>query len=372
MSVTPLQRRVSVAPMMAYTDRHFRYLLRLVSPTTLLYTEMITAQAVAHGSHERLLGYDAAEHPVALQLGGSDPQLLAAAARAGATLGYDEINLNVGCPSERVRSGSFGACLMADPGLVADCLRAMIEAVPSAVPVTVKCRIGIDAQDDYGFFQWFVRTVAASGVRVFIVHARKACLSGLSPRENREIPPLRYEIPQRLKRERPDLTVVLNGGLRSVTQCCGWLPHFDGIMLGRQVCEDPWLLAELDASLLPGSTSPTRANVVRAIRRLRRSHARSRPSTGEPAASCAGSVRGLSRSQGLAPQVERTHRARRCRRRFAAQRTTFSAGRGGIGGACAARRGASGADGNLNVPCIIRGQPATAGVAACRSTGLCR
>ena len=262
MSVTPLQRRVSVAPMMAFTDRHFRYLLRLVSPTTLLYTEMITAQAVAHGARARLLAYDATEHPVALQLGGSAPRLLADAACAGAALGYDEINLNVGCPSERVQNGSFGACLMADPGLVADCLRAMTEAVPSDVPVTVKCRIGIDDRDDYAFFERFVRTVAESGVRVFIVHARKAHLSGLSPRENREIPPLRYEIPQRLRQERPDLTVVLNGGLRSVAQCREWLPHFDGIMLGRQVCDDPWLLAELDAALLPGTTSPTRAGVV--------------------------------------------------------------------------------------------------------------
>jgi tRNA-dihydrouridine synthase A len=262
MRVAPLQRRVSVAPMMAYTDRHFRYLLRLVSPTTLLYTEMITAQAVAHGGRERLLAYDVAEHPVALQLGGSEPRLLADAAAAGAALGYDEINLNVGCPSERVRSGSFGACLMAEPQLVADCLRAMIGAVPPDVPVTVKCRIGIDAQDDYDFFERFVGIVAESGVRVFIVHARKAFLSGLSPRENREIPPLRYEVPQRLKRERPDLIVVLNGGLRNVAQACEWLPHFDGIMFGRQVCEDPWLLAQLDATLAPGATSPTRTGVV--------------------------------------------------------------------------------------------------------------
>lgn len=262
MRIAPLQRRVSVAPMMAYTDRHFRYLLRLVSPTTLLYTEMITAQAIAHGGRERLLAYDAAEHPVALQLGGSDPRLLADAANAGAALGYDEINLNVGCPSERVQSGSFGACLMADPELVADCLRAMIEAVPTEVPVTVKCRIGIDSQDDYGFFERFVAVTAGSGVRVFIVHARKAFLSGLSPRENREVPPLRYEVPQRLKRERPDLTVVLNGGLRSVAQACEWLPHFDGIMFGRQVCEDPWLLVHLDATLWPETTSPTREGVL--------------------------------------------------------------------------------------------------------------
>ncbi len=248
--------------MMAYTDRHFRYLLRLVSPTTLLYTEMITAQALAHGSRERLLAYDAAEHPVALQLGGSEPPLLAAAAAAGAALGYDEINLNVGCPSERVQSGSFGACLMADPGLVAECLSAMIDAVPGDVPITVKCRIGIDDQDDYEFFDRFVTVVARSGVRVFIVHARKAFLSGLSPRENREIPPLRYDVPVRLKRERPELTVVLNGGLRSVDQAREWLPQLDGVMYGRQVCEDPWLLARLDAGLVPGATVPSRADVL--------------------------------------------------------------------------------------------------------------
>jgi tRNA-dihydrouridine synthase A len=262
-SGTTLKRLVSVAPMMAYTDRHFRYLLRLVSRTTLLYTEMITAQAIAHRGPERLLAYDAAEHPVALQLGGSEPRLLAAAAGAGAQLGYDEINLNVGCPSERVKSGSFGACLMGEPELVADCLRAMIEAVPAAVPVTVKCRIGIDEHDDYGFFVRFVNTAAEAGARVFIVHARKALLTGLSPRENREIPPLRYDVPLRLRRERPDLGVVLNGGLRSIAQAQQWLPHFDGIMFGRRVCEDPWLLAELDVALT-GAAPPSRADVIAA------------------------------------------------------------------------------------------------------------
>jgi tRNA-dihydrouridine synthase A len=256
-----LDRRVSVAPMMAYTDRHFRYLLRLVSPGTLLYTEMITAQAIAHRGPERLLAYDPAEHPVALQLGGSEPPLLAAAARSGAALGYDEINLNVGCPSERVQSGAFGACLMAEPELVADCLSAIREAAPG-VAVTVKCRIGIDDRDDYGFFERFVTTTAKSGVQVFIVHARKACLSGLSPRQNREIPPLRYEVPQRLKLTHPDLKVVLNGGLRSVAQACEWLPHFDGIMFGRQVCEDPWLLADLDVALGRAAAAPVRAHVV--------------------------------------------------------------------------------------------------------------
>ena len=263
MSVSSLQRRVSVAPMMAYTDRHFRYLLRLISPAALLYTEMVTAQAVAHGDVDRLLAFDPAEHPVAMQLGGSDPQLLASAARTGSDLGYDEINLNVGCPSERVQSGRFGACLMAEPELVADCLRAMIATVPSGVPITVKCRIGIDGQDDYPFFERFVTTVAASGVRIFNVHARKACLAGLSPRENREVPPLRYEIPLRLKREHPELTVVLNGGLRSVEQARQWLPHFDGVMFGRKACEHPWLLADLHAALVAdGAPPPARDRVI--------------------------------------------------------------------------------------------------------------
>jgi tRNA-dihydrouridine synthase A len=249
--------------MMDYTDRHCRYLLRLLSPHALLYTEMVTAQALAHGDVERLLGFDPSEHPVALQLGGSDPQLLARAARLGEEHGYDEINLNVGCPSDRVQSGRFGACLMAEPELVADCMRAMIEAV--RIPVTVKCRIGIDDRDDYPFFERFVATVREAGVRVFVVHARKAHLQGLSPKENREVPPLRYDVPARLKREHPELTVVLNGGLKSVAQVREWLPQFDGVMLGRQAYQEPYLLAELDAELLaPGSRLPEREAVVEA------------------------------------------------------------------------------------------------------------
>jgi len=243
-----IDRRISVAPMMDYTDRHCRYLLRLVSPGALLYTEMVTAQALAHGDVERLLGFDASEHPVALQLGGSDPVLLARAARLGADRGYDEINLNVGCPSDRVQSGRFGACLMAEPALVADCVRAMREAV--SVPVTVKCRIGIDELDDYGFFHHFVSIVREAGVSVFIVHARKAYLQGLSPKENREIPPLRYEVPWRLKQEHPDLTVILNGGLKTVGQVREWLPRFDGVMLGRQAYSEPYLLAQLHGEFI--------------------------------------------------------------------------------------------------------------------------
>jgi tRNA-dihydrouridine synthase A len=256
-----LDRRLSVAPMMAYTDRHCRYLLRLLSPRALLYTEMVTAQALAHGDVDRLLGFSAFEHPVALQVGGSDPELLARAARLGEQYGYDEINLNVGCPSERVQSGSFGACLMAEPRLVAECMTAMRESV--RVPVTVKCRIGIDDRDDYGFFKDFVLTVREAGVDVFIVHARKAHLKGLSPKENREIPPLRYEVPARLKAEHPELQVILNGGLKTATQVREWLPRVDGVMLGRQAYQEPYLLAELDTALLgPGVTPPAREAVV--------------------------------------------------------------------------------------------------------------
>jgi tRNA-dihydrouridine synthase A len=256
-----IDRRISVAPMMDYTDRHCRYLLRLLSPGALLYTEMVTAHALAHGHVERLLGFDPFEHPVALQLGGADPELLARAARLGEQYGYDEINLNLGCPSDRVQSGRFGACLMADPATVVECVRAMRESV--RVPVTVKCRIGIDELDDYGFFHHFVSVVRESGVDVFIVHARKAYLQGLSPKENREIPPLRYEVPQRLKREHPELSVILNGGLQSVAQVREWLPRFDGVMIGRQAYQEPYLLAGLHREFLdPAWTAPSRETVV--------------------------------------------------------------------------------------------------------------
>ncbi len=285
-----LDRRLCVAPMMDYTDRHCRYLLRLLSPHALLYTEMVTAQAVAHGDIERLLGFDPAEHPVALQLGGSDPKLLADAARIGERRGYDEINLNVGCPSDRVQSGRFGACLMAEPELVADCMRAMREAVK--VPVTVKCRIGIDDRDDYAFFERFVSVVREAGVKVFIVHARKAHLQGLSPKENREVPPLRYDVPARLKREHPELSVVLNGGIRTAAQVDEWLPRVDGVMLGRQAYQEPYLLAELDARIFGAAraTAPARGRGLR-ICRLRRTHARGGAPAAGDVASCARAVR---------------------------------------------------------------------------------
>ena len=247
--------------MMDYTDRHCRYLLRLLSPRSLLYTEMVTAHALVHGHLDRLLGFDHFEHPVALQLGGSDPKLLAHAAKIGEQYGYYEINLNVGCPSERVQSGSFGACLMAEPEIVAECMIAMREAVN--IPVTVKCRIGIDELEDYGFFEWFVLSVQKAGVDVFIVHARNAILQGLTPKENREIPPLRYDVPHRLKREHPELTVILNGGIKTPSQVREWLPKFDGVMIGRQIYHEPYLLAELDAQFLgPGFVPPSREDVV--------------------------------------------------------------------------------------------------------------
>jgi tRNA-dihydrouridine synthase A len=235
--------------------------LRLLSPRALLYTEMVTAQALVHGDVERLLGYDPSEHPVALQLGGSDPKLLARAARLGEQYGYDEINLNVGCPSDRVQSGRFGACLMGESELVAECMRAMLDAV--AIPVTVKCRIGIDDRDDYPFFDRFVQTVHGAGVDVFIVHARKAHLQGLSPKENREVPPLRYDVPAQLKAEHPELTVILNGGIRSIAQVREWLPRVDGVMLGRQAYQEPYLLAQLEREVLdPAYLPPSRENVV--------------------------------------------------------------------------------------------------------------
>jgi len=233
--------------MMDWTDRHCRFFHRLLTRRALLYTEMMTAAAVRHGAREKLLGFDPAEHPVALQLGGSEPALLAEAARIGAGFGYDEINLNVGCPSDRVQQGRFGACLMAEPGLVADCFAAMQAAV--AVPVTVKCRIGIDDQDGEADLETFISTVASAGCRTFIVHARKAWLQGLSPKENREIPPLDYDRVARLKARHPHLEIVLNGGISTIEDAARHLAIFDGVMLGRAAYQTPWLLAEVDSRI---------------------------------------------------------------------------------------------------------------------------
>ena len=248
----PETTRLSVAPMMDWTDRHCRVFHRLLAPRARLYTEMVHAQAVRHGDRERLLGFDPAEHPVALQLGGSEPISLAEAARIGEACGYDEINLNVGCPSDRVQAGRFGACLMKEPALVAEAVAAMVAAVQ--VPVTVKCRLGVDEMEDYDVFLAFVDTVAAAGCGLFVVHARKAWLSGLSPKENREIPPLRHEWVHRLKRDRPALRVVLNGGLTDVEGAVTHLPGVDGVMLGRAAYHEPYRLHELDARLFGGET----------------------------------------------------------------------------------------------------------------------
>lgn len=237
--------------MMNWTDRHERYFLRLVTRHTVLYTEMLTTGAVLHGKRDELLDYDPAEHPLALQLGGSEPAALAQCARIVADWGYDEVNLNVGCPSDRVQAGRFGACLMGEPGLVADCVAAMQAAV--TVPVTVKMRIGIDDRDSYEALCRFVSCVAAAGCRSFIIHARKAWLRGLSPRENREIPPLRYDVVRRLKVDFPDLEIILNGGLSSLKQIAVQLQVLDGAMIGRAAYHNPYLLAEVDRCFF-GST----------------------------------------------------------------------------------------------------------------------
>jgi tRNA-dihydrouridine synthase A len=231
--------------MMDWTDKHCRYFHRLLTRHTRLYTEMVTTGALLHGSVRRHLRFDETEHPVALQLGGSEPADLAEAARLGAAWGYDEINLNCGCPSERVQRGAFGACLMAEPQLVADGVKAMRDAV--SIPVTVKHRIGIDKEESYDFVRDFVGTVAEAGCEVFIVHARNAWLQGLSPKENREVPPLRYELAYRLKRDFPRLTLVVNGGVQTHVQIDEHLRYLDGAMLGREVYYRPWLMTEWDA-----------------------------------------------------------------------------------------------------------------------------
>lgn len=235
---------ISIAPMMDCTDRHYRYFMRLITKRTLLYTEMVTANAVIHGDRERLIGFNATEHPVALQLGGSDPTLLASAARIGADSGYDEINLNVGCPSSRVQAGCFGAALMKQPDLVAECVSAMQSQV--SCPVTVKCRIGVDDQDSYEALHAFVEKVAEIGCKTLIVHARKAWLKGLSPKENREVPPLQYDIVYRLKQDFPALTVVMNGGIKTWDAVDEHLTCVDGVMLGREAYKHPYLFAAVD------------------------------------------------------------------------------------------------------------------------------
>jgi len=240
-------RKFSVAPMMEWTDRHCRFFHRLLTRRALLYTEMLTTGAVLHGDRRRLLRFHPGEHPLALQLGGCEPRALAASARLGADLGFDEINLNVGCPSDRVQEGRFGACLMAEPKLVGECVDAMKAAV--AIPVTVKCRIGIDEQDPEGALETFAGTVEQAGVDALIVHARKAWLKGLSPKENRDVPPLDYERVYRLKAAHPRLRVVLNGGIGTIDAAIAHLPRVDGVMVGRAAYQEPWRLLAVDPAV---------------------------------------------------------------------------------------------------------------------------
>ncbi|PCJ41945.1 MAG: tRNA dihydrouridine(20/20a) synthase DusA [Moraxellaceae bacterium] len=259
-----VNRRFSIAPMIDWTDRHDRYFLRQITQHALLYTEMITTGAIIHGDKERHLAFNKEEHPVAIQLGGSNPTDLALCSKICEDYGYDEVNLNIGCPSDRVQSGAFGACLMAEPELVGDCIDKMNSACD--IPVTIKCRIGIDDQDEYEDLQRFVTVTKGAGCETFIVHARKAWLKGLSPKENREIPPLNYERVYQLKREFPDLEIIINGGITSFTACESHLQHVDGIMMGREAYQNPFILAEVDQRFFADDHPiPTRFDIVEAI-----------------------------------------------------------------------------------------------------------
>ncbi len=265
MHTPPLSRRFSVAPMMDWTDRHCRYFLRQLSSQALLYTEMVTTGALLHGDRQRFLRYDECEHPLALQLGGSNPADLAACARMAEEHGYDEVNLNVGCPSDRVQNNMIGACLMGHPQLVAECVKAMQDAV--SIPVTVKHRIGINGRDSYAELCDFVGTVHQAGCTSFTVHARIAILEGLSPKENREIPPLRYDVAAQLKRDFPQLEIILNGGIKTLTECREHLQRFDGVMLGREAYHNPYLLAEVDQQLFDlDQPTITRAEALSSMR----------------------------------------------------------------------------------------------------------
>lgn len=248
-----LGHRFCVAPMMDWTDRHDRMFLRLISKKALLYTEMVTSSALIHGDADYLLKFNPEEHPLALQLGGSDPKQLAYAAKLGESAGYDEINLNVGCPSDRVQSGAFGACLMAEPELVGECIQAMRAAV--SVPVTVKCRIGIDDKDSEEFLLAFIERLTQAGCNTFIIHARKAILQGLSPKQNREIPPLHYERVFKVKQEFPDHTIVINGGISNLDDAQDLLAQVDGVMLGREAYQNPFILHEVDRRFYQGQLS---------------------------------------------------------------------------------------------------------------------
>ena len=260
-----IDRRFCIAPMMDCSDRHSRFFLRLFSSHILLYTEMVTAAAVVHGDHRHLLGFSEAEHPLAVQLGGSEPELLYRAAVICRDYGYDEINLNCGCPSDRVQSGSFGACLMQDPALVADCVAALRSA--SELPVTVKHRTGVDQQDDYDRFAGFAAAQIDAGAEALIVHARNAWLQGLSPKQNREIPPLKYDWVYRLKRDFPEQQIIINGGIRTLEECELHLQRVDGVMLGREPYHNPWVLHDVDRVIF-GQADAARVERIEMLRRV--------------------------------------------------------------------------------------------------------
>ncbi len=258
---TKIDRRISIAPMLDWTDRHCRYFHRLISPHALLFTEMVTCGALLHGDVARHLRFHQAEHPVALQLGGSEPSDMAECTKLAAEYDYDEVNINVGCPSERVQRGAFGACLMREAPLVADCIKAMKDAVPD-MPVTVKTRIGVDSDDSYEFLSDFIQTTHAAGCDIYTLHARKAWLSGLSPKENRDIPPLSYETAHRIKRDFPHLHITLNGGITSIEQIKENLTHVDGIMIGRTAYQNPWFLHEVEKAVFNHNTQQTPHDVL--------------------------------------------------------------------------------------------------------------
>jgi tRNA-dihydrouridine synthase A len=259
--MTAINRRFSIAPMMDWTDKNCRYFHRLLSKNALLYTEMVTTGALLHGDHHRFLAFNPEEHPLALQLGGSNPRELAYCAKLAEDYGYDEVNLNVGCPSDRVQNGRFGACLMLEPDLVADCVAAMRNSV--SIPVTVKTRIGVDDRDAYSDLAYFVSKVADAGCSSFIIHARKAWLSGLSPKQNREVPPLRYDTVFQLKRDFPLLEIVINGGITSLTQALALLEQIDGVMIGREAYQNPYMLADVDRLIFSTPELPkSRGDVI--------------------------------------------------------------------------------------------------------------
>lgn len=258
--MTQYSRLVSVAPMMDWTNRHFRNFIRIMSKHTFLYTEMITTGAILHGDTHKFLDYDAAEHPLGLQLGGSNAAELVQCAKIAERYGYDEINLNIGCPSDRVQSGSFGACLMKSPELVKQCCQALLEA--SHLPITIKCRIGVDEHDSYEYFRDFIGGLAETGIEIFIIHARKAWLKGLSPKQNRTIPPLKYDYVTRLKQEFPQLTLIINGGLTDINAAVAQFPSIDGIMLGRAAYQNPYIFAAVDHDLFGASAIKSRQEIM--------------------------------------------------------------------------------------------------------------